>query len=241
MEIVKLALDKLSNSMRMYTEVRYKFHQLKLIDMEEAVDNLDRAFEAKLEAFHSLYDVSKDEFQYFEHAETSFLIMLRNAIHHRDHLLFRSWNSEMLLNNGLKKNYGAAFLMASHLVDDGECTARYFYKLDDVFDRVDASRNSPYLENKMGERNRNKLLKQISEELYCTDILNQAKKERYPSKQVYINIIPIYISAMSKVFKCFQEKGVDFSRYDSDVYVKHFTKELTVDFAKLDYKQIRIT
>jgi len=48
---------------------------LKLIDLEEAIDNLDSAFEAKLEAFHSLYGVDKDDFDYFANADTAVLIL----------------------------------------------------------------------------------------------------------------------------------------------------------------------
>lgn len=240
MEVIKLALDKLSNSMRMYSEVCAGFDRLKLIDREEAIDNLDRAFEAKLEAFHSLYDVSKPEFEYFSNADVSLLILLRNAIHHRDHTLFHSWNYEMFHNNGLEKNSGAAFLMASHIVNSGAYISQYFYKLDDIFDRIDDSRDSPYLENKMGAKNRNKLLKQVNEELYFNSISSQAISECHPSKQVYINVVPIFISAMSKVFCCFNEKGIDFSRFDSDVYVKHFTKTRDIDFKNIDFKQVRL-
>jgi hypothetical protein len=70
--------------------------------------------------------------------------------------------------------------------------------------------------------------------------MSQATSERYPSKQVYLNIVPIFISAMSKVFCCFKDKGVDFSRFDSDVYVEHFTKVIDIDFKDIDFKQIRL-
>lgn len=43
--------------------------------------------EAKLETFHSLYDVAKDLFDYFDHEDTAVLILLRNAVHHRNHFL----------------------------------------------------------------------------------------------------------------------------------------------------------
>ncbi|GAB6190755.1 hypothetical protein [Desulfocastanea catecholica] len=240
MEVISIALDKLSNSMRLYTEECSKFHKLKLIEMEEAIDNLDRTFEAKLEAFHSLYDVSKDKFPYFDNADTAFLIMLRNAIHHRDHLLFSSWNSEMLLNDGLKKNYGAAFLMANHIVNNGNFTSQYYYKLDDIYARIDPSINSPYIEYKMGKQKKLKLLKQLKEELCFDLITEQAKKERYPSKQIYINIVPIFISAMTKIFTSFQKEGLKFKRFDTDVYGRHFTSGIKVDFTKIEYKQVRI-
>ena len=45
---------------------------------------------------------------------------------------------------------------------------------------------------------------------------------------------------MSKVFSCFKDKGVDFSRFDSDVYVKHFTKVMDIDFKDIDFQQVRI-
>ena len=48
MEIQQQAIKKLANSMRIYVETHLDFHRLKNIDQEEAVDNLDRAFEAKL-------------------------------------------------------------------------------------------------------------------------------------------------------------------------------------------------
>ncbi|WP_136800032.1 hypothetical protein [Desulfosediminicola ganghwensis] len=240
MEVISIALDKLSNSMRLYTEECSKFHKLKLIDMEEAIDNLDRTFEAKLEAFHSLYDVSKDNFPYFENADTAFLIMLRNAIHHRDHLLFSSWNSEMLLNDGLEKNYGAAFLMASHIVNEDDFTSQYYYKLDDIYARIDPSLDSPYLEKKMSRSKKLKLLKQLKDELCFELVTEQAKKERYPNKQIYINIVPIFISAMAKIFTCFQNEGLEFKRFDTDVYGKHFTSGIKVDFTKIKYKQVRI-
>lgn len=77
MKIKQIAVDKLSNTMRMYGEARFNFERIKLIDKEEAINNLDRAFESKLEAFHSLYDVTKSDFNYFEHADTALLILIR--------------------------------------------------------------------------------------------------------------------------------------------------------------------
>ncbi|EJT6001814.1 hypothetical protein N3M21_004846, partial [Salmonella enterica subsp. enterica serovar Alachua] len=64
MEIKQQAIKKLSNSMRVYVETHLEFHRLKEIDKEEAIDNLDLAFETKLEAFHSLYDISKSGIDY---------------------------------------------------------------------------------------------------------------------------------------------------------------------------------
>jgi hypothetical protein len=240
MEIIQIAIDKLANSMRLYGETSMGFQRLKDIDSEEAINNLDRAFESKLEAFHSLYDVTKNDFLYFDNADTALLILLRNAVHHRDHLLFRSWNSEMLLNDGLSKYDGAEFLLAGHDVVDAPHTMRHYYKLDDFFERIDPEINSPYLESKMNLTKKDKTIKQFKKDLNFDGLYSYAKNNCYPSNQIYLNIIPIYISAVSKVFKALKSKGIEFKGYDAKVYEEPFTNELQVDLFKFNYMPMRI-
>ena len=59
-----------------------RFERLFAIDREEAIDNVDRALEAKLEAFHTLM-MSLKRVLLFRFADTTLIIALRNAIHHR--------------------------------------------------------------------------------------------------------------------------------------------------------------
>ena len=240
MEIQQQAIKKLANSMRIYVETHLDFQRLKNIDKEEAVDNLDRAFEAKLEAFHSLYDVSKSDIDFFAHGDTAALILMRNAIHHRDHLLFRSWNQDMALDDGYKQYLGAQFLLAGYDVLDSPARMHYFYKLEDFYLRVDESLSSPYLEKRMGAVNRKKLIEQLDSDLHFIDIKQRAKADRYPDGQVYVNVMPIFISAVCRVFKALKEKGVEFVGFDAKAYEGPFTNELQVDFSKLIYEPLRI-
>jgi len=240
MEIKQQAISKLSNSMRIYGESHMNFNRLRLVDPEEAIDDLDRAIDAKLEAFHSLYDVTKGDFDYFAHADTALLILLRNAIHHRNHPLFKSWNQEMALNDGHKRYLGAEFLLTSHDVVDASHRMRHLYKLEDFYLRIDASLGSAYLEDRMSDKNRNKLLEQFKVDLNFEAITKRAQQERYPIKQIYINIIPIFISAVCKVFKALKANGVEFIGFDAQTYEELFTCELRVDFSKIDYMPVRI-
>ena len=240
MEIQQQAIKKLANSMRIYVETHIDFQRLKNIDKEEAIDNLDRAFEAKLEAFHSLYDVSKSDVNYFSHGDTATIILLRNAVHHRDHLLFKSWNQQMALNDNYKQHLGAEFLLASYDILDSPAKMNYFYKLEDFYQRIDESQNSPYLEKRMGASNRRKLIMQFDADLHFSDIKQRAKLDRYPDNQVYINVMPIFISAVCRVFKALKEKGVEFVGFDAKAYEEPFTNELHVDFSKITYKPLRI-
>ena len=241
MEIKQQAISNLANSMRLYGEAHIKFNKLKTIDSEEAINNLDRAFEAKLEAFHSLYDITKSDFDYFSHADTALLILLRNAVHHRNHLLFKSWNQDIGLNNGHKKYLGAEFILASHEVVDAGHVMKHLYKLEDFYLRLDPKLASPYLVDRMKDRDKLKLLNKIKTELSFDLITTYAKEERYPMKQVYINLIPIYISAICKVFKALNDKGIEFIGYDAKAYKELFINELNVDFSSINYTPIRIS
>lgn len=226
--------------MRIYVETHIRFQKLKLIDGEEAVDNLDRAFESKLEAFHSLYDVSRQHLDYFASADTASLILMRNAIHHRDHLLFRSWNQEMALYDGHKKYLGAEFLMVDYPVLGAPCKMRYFYKLEDFYLRIDERLKSPYLESRMRPDNRVKLLNQLDSELCFSRIREYAESERYPLSQVYVNVMPIFISATCRSFSTLKAGGVEFLGFDADAYEQPFTSELEVDFSKFTHSALRI-
>lgn len=240
MGIQEQALSKLANAMRIYGEAHMYFNRLKLVDAEEAIDNLDRAMEAKLEAFHRLYDVTKDQFDYFDHADTAVLILLRNAVHHSNHLLFKTWNQEIGLNDGHKKYFGAEFLLASHDILTNGHTMKHLYKLEDFYLRIDPSLGSEYIEDRMTTKNREKLLNQLENDLSFGKLKKHATDGRYPLKQVYINIIPIYISAAVRVFKALKNNGVNFVGFDANAYKEAFTNELEVDLCSFNYSTIRI-
>lgn len=222
MEALRSAVDKLSNSMRLYAEASMRFKSLFPVDPEEAINNLDRAFEAKLESFHSVYDITKGEgyIDYFSHADTAMMIVLRNAIHHRNHLLFRSWNFEMHLNEGMEKMSGATFLLVNYeLIGDGH-QSQYYYKLEDFYKRLDAPGMSKHKE---------KLLNLFNSGLQFKEITEKAKVERYPISQVYINVIPVFVSAMSRLFSRLQEEEIELRGFDSKVYSEHFSSNELVN------------
>src|SRR5450830_45219 len=137
MNAAKFAWESLANNMRLYAESSFRFHTLFKIDQEEAISNLDRAFDAKLESFHRFYDITKtvDGFDYFKFADTSMLVVLRNAIHHRNHPLFVSWNAMMHADGGVAAKAGAKYLLARYEgVVDG--TSMYFLPLNDFYLRL---------------------------------------------------------------------------------------------------------
>lgn len=216
--------------MRSYVEASLDFERLRRIDQEEAINNVDRAFEAKLEKFHALYDVTKDlpGFDYFGHGDTSLIVILRNAIHHRDHELFVSWNALIGLNNGIAKLAGAAFLLASTTPNSDTLTSRFYLRLQDFYDRL----GNPKVKNPAHLR------AMWDAELKYADIRSKGVSERYPAKQVYVDVMPAFIKAIGRTSRWLEATGFKPGGSDGATYFKHF-REVAKD-EELGYKELRV-
>jgi hypothetical protein len=218
--------------MRLYNEALMQFPSLVKVDREEAISNLDLAFEAKLEVFHTLYDVSKGMpgFNYFSYGDTSLLIVLRNAIHHWDHDLFESRNARLGAADALEKLAGAEFLMARHTNLDGAWSSEHYLLLHDFFTRL----ASPNVKN-------GQVLRALWEqELRFAEISGYAKSERYPDSQVYIDLMPIFISAMHRVCHWLDASAMKPKGFDGNVYSTHFLGPMGVNLGTVTYKTLRV-
>lgn len=241
-KIIENAVSKLANSMRIYIEAQMRFGELFKIDAEEAIDNVDRGFEMKLEAFHTLYDVSKNLFPYFDHGDTALMIAIRNAIHHRDHPLFISLNRRLHLERGgLEPWFGASFLLASHPTTHGApILMSHHVRLDDLDARLDPSHASPYLDLSVkGARAANRFTV-IDFQLGLREVRARRSRHRYPDDQVYLDLMPIFVSAACKVFKALKAGGIKFNGFDASTYLIPFTSELDIDLSSQKFSQLRL-
>lgn len=240
--IIENAVSTLANSMRLYVEAHFRFGDLFKVDPEEAIDNIDRAFEAKLEAFHSLYDVSKKLFPYFDHGDTALIIAVRNAVHHRDHPLFRSLKHRLILDEGgIERWLGAAFLLASHpSLHGAPVRMSHHVRLDDLDARLDPSRASPYLDTGASAAKIADRFRLIDFQLGLPAVRQFRCRHRYPDDQTYIDLMPIFVSAVSRVFKAMKAAGIGFNRFDARTYLAPFTSELEIDLGNHDFTQLRI-
>ncbi len=237
--IIENAISKLANNMRRYAEENINFKRMFLVDKEESIHNLDRSFESVLEAFHSLYDVDKKNYDYFEYGDTSLIILMRNAIHHKNHDLFHSWNEYMQLKGGLEKHLGAEFLLFNHQMPKAIIVMRQYYKLEDFLHKLTLDVNSVYYDEKFCKNNQ-KHLNSFNRDLKFEKMIIQSKSEGYPLKQVYINVVPILISAILRVFKDLNGRGVSFIGFDAEVYLKAFTTDIEVNLDILEFNKIKI-
>lgn len=231
---------RFANAMRLYGEAFLRYQSLVAIDKEEAIHNLDRSFETVLEGFHVLYDVSKPVLDYHAFPETSLLISLRNALHHRDHPLFHSLLQTIWLDGEPEQLFGAEYLIARHrTIGGGPPLMMHLIKLSDICDRLDPRANSPHL-NRMGKHNALAQFEALEAGLAFTKIWTTARGERYPEKQVYLDVMPIFNSAVSRVFIALADAGVPFKNYDENAYKRMFIEEMRIDLKHFDFLALRI-
>lgn len=233
---VETAISLLANNLRLYAEAQVRFPELVRVDREEAINNVDRAFEGNLEGFHTLYDVSKDQFDYFAHADTALVITMRNAIHHRDHPLFRSLLSEIFLHAEPRRWLGAMFLLARHQTAGNP--AEHYFRLDDFRHRLDPDADSRYLDTFLRDGKARKRFQLIASELSFDKIYQKGTLERYPTAQVYLDVVPIFISAVGRVFRRMQAAGMAFRGYDANIYLAHFS-DVEVDLQTITFGAAR--
>lgn len=237
---VEAAIGKLATAMRLHVEAYLRFGDLFAVDPEEAINNLDHAFEAKLEAFHTLYDVSGSLFPYQAHADTAFLIALRNAIHHRDHPLFRTLQARVHLDDGLERWRGAAFLIGRHPARRGTPVAlSHLLRLDDIDARLDPALKSPHGDvfkpKKAAER-----FDLINTGLSLPDLRREAAREGYPAGQVYLDVMPVFVSGVGRVFTALKAAGVAFTGFDAETYEDQFTSRIDIDLGRLEFETRRV-
>lgn len=238
--VIANALGRFCNAMRLCGEAFTRYRGLVAIDREEAIHNLDRAFEQNLEGFHALYDVSKGIFDFHAYPDTSLLIAIRNAIHHRDHPLFHSLLQAIWLDEEPERLHGAEYLIARHQTTGGNPPAMmHLIKLEDIYSRLDPRGESAYL-NSMGKANALSRFIFLESGLAFEKVRKKAKNDRYPTRQVYLDLMPIFNSAVSRTFTGLDMAGVPFHGFDANAYKATFIDELKTDIQNFDFFSLRM-
>ena len=169
--------------MRLYGEQAIRSNALASVDLEEAVDSLDRAFDAKLEHFHSLYDCLKTNgTNLFGHGASATVILVRNARHHDRTGLFQSWNALMLKQGGLLRMQGASFLLVGYRLAGEEGGVSEYYVRRSDFEHLlrKPSRFIPKPED----------LRMLLRQDLAFDVVDQyGHKHRFPQEQVFVNLV----------------------------------------------------
>jgi len=230
---LQLATDRLGNALRLYAESSLTTPALASIDLEEAVDNHDRAFDGVLSAMASAHDVMGrlKLLNFYAHGDTTAVLLVRNARHHNTSGLFQSWNALMLKHGGLRAHAGAEFLMVDYtLVAGSGTTSRYFLRWED-FRAVLADPAAIV---------RNRLATTAMLDAECGfSIRARAASNCYPADQVFVNMVPIVMNGATRVFAALAASGCATAGFDSGVYSGHFAQGPLADLGKPTFSPLR--
>ena len=80
------SFEDLAQTFRVLVESHFKFHQIITVDRPEAVGTIETAINAKLNAFHNLYDLMLQDLgnpvDWYNTPELCIILAIRNARHH---------------------------------------------------------------------------------------------------------------------------------------------------------------
>ncbi|KXV75400.1 hypothetical protein AD951_00055, partial [Acetobacter malorum] len=118
----------------------------------------------------------------------------------------------------------------------------HYIRLDDLDARIDPSLASPYIAKRSNKPE--KAIEQfevINNQLNLAKIRKRASEDRYPNDQIYLNLMPIFVSAVCKVFKAMKAADIGFKGFkgfDAATYLRPFTTEISVDCSRLDFERL---
>jgi hypothetical protein len=234
--IVANAAGRFANSLRLYIECKLTSKTVFNVDPEEAIDNVDRAFDAILGSIHSLYDAMKEAglpLDWHSHGEMEACIIVRNARHHNASTLFESWNCRMLKKAGLEQKAGATFLLVGYdLVAKEGLVAEYYVPFDDF--RLRLAMPDPKI-----KKYASVMTKLLDQDCSFNTIRKKAESDRYPLDQVYLNMIPLVMNTASRAFGSLRAAGVALEGSDAKTLSDHFAPAAIADLGKPMCKSVR--
>jgi len=230
-------INELSTEMRIYNEQRLKKYLIE-VDKEEYITNLINSQKSMLEKYHALYDQLKpytNKFNYFDYGECILIVEIRNIVHHSLYPL-RNWLESMMLHDRFRKYNGAEFLLANYEGYDviQRPLVEIYFNYEDIV---------IYNSQKANQSKNN--LSKYAKDLSFNIIKEYADSERYPYKQIYINIMPIILNSLKKVYSFISSEFniiPDDLNYDGNVYFSMITSEddLDIFLNKPIYKKQKI-
>jgi hypothetical protein len=193
------AFEDLSQAFRILLESHWKFCQLISVDTAEAIGTIETAINAKLNAFHSLYDAMLQNGltapSWYETPELCTLLAIRNARHHNKANKIRS-----LYNF---HRYNAADTQSGELYFYVDFPAPEKEEGGDCFDvplswyDLDLFLSLPRKESRLRPEAYSLIRRYINAETFEEEAGNQ----QIPKEKIFFNFVPLSLNAGIALYK----------------------------------------
>ena len=228
------SFEDLTQTFRVLLESNQRLKQLIDIDRAEAVGTVETAINAKLNAFHNLYDLMAQELgkpvDWYSVPELCIILAIRNARHHNKANRIRSlWNyhNQVCEKPTNKKKY----LYVNSVVPEEEEGGGYFdipLSWSDLDDLLTLPRNESRLRANARDLIRNYLNADKFEE--------EAKSLGFRKSQIFFNFVPLSLNAGIALHP-FVKEHVTPDSVESEFFLQHFENTASALTKEHDYQE----
>lgn len=187
------SFEDLAQTFRVLLESNLKFHELMPVDTAEAIGTIETAINAKLNAFHSLYDSMLQNgiatVNWYEVPELCTILAIRNARHHNKANRIRSlYNFHRYENDKpeLPVSYFYVDFPAPEEEEGGDC-----FDVPLSWQDLDLFLSLPKSESRL----RPEAVSQIKEYLNPEAFENEASRNHIPKEHIFFNFVPLALNA----------------------------------------------
>lgn len=187
------SFEDLAQAFRVLLESNWKFHELMPIDSAEAIGTLETAINAKLNAFHSLYDSMLQNgvatVNWYETAELCTILAIRNARHHnKAHRIRSLYNFHRYESNDPKvpKNYFYVDFPSPEEEEGGDC-----FDIPLSWHDLDMFLSLPKNESRL----RPEAASLIRKYLNAGAFESEANRFQIPKERIFFNFVPLALNA----------------------------------------------
>ena len=187
------SFEDLSQTFRILLESNWKFHQLITVDRAEAVGTIETAINAKLNAFHNLYDLMSQDLDnpvnWYSKPELCIMLAIRNARHHNKANRIRSiynFHTQVCAKPTDIKNYLYVDFSANPEDEGGD-----FFDVPLSWADIDIFLSLPRNESRL--RPEAKII--VRNYLNADKFEAEAHKNNLRKEDIFINFVPLTLNA----------------------------------------------
>lgn len=226
------AFDKLAHALRQFMERVFESKELLEIDEDESIGNMESSFEAVLNSFHSLKDISEKkgiQFDWYNQVQPFLLITIRNARHHNISNNIRSIFNKVKYSKQIESIICVNF----EAVEEGANCFEYYISWYDLISLFDLSPKVSKIKNPQQK----KLL--IIDYLDGERLNSYSKLYKTNAENIFINVVPLIINSMTSLFPVFNRYIDNYLSVESEAFFEHFSISQGFDLHKHKIQKIQ--
>lgn len=187
------SFEDLAQTFRLLLESNWKFQQLITVDRPEAVGTIETAINAKLNAFHNLYDLMLQDLgnpiDWYSTPQLCVILAIRNARHHNKANRIRSiynFHTQSCDNPTDKRNYLYVDFPANPEEEGGD-----FFDVPLSWGDLDIFLSLPRIESRL----RPEAKELVRSYLNADEFEAEAKREGISKESIFFNFVPLTLNA----------------------------------------------